>query len=101
MTRRISRREALGELSALFAIPLVRWPIRLADPLAGTIVEYQAGRARRDWTAGEVVKQALDRANAWNGTLRAIDLFSRTATDDARASDDRAKRGSLRGPLDG
>jgi len=28
----ISRREALRELSALFAIPLIRWPERLADP---------------------------------------------------------------------
>ena len=57
-----TRREALVELSALLAIPLVRWPERLADPLAGTIAEYQAGRARRDWSAAEVTKQALDRA---------------------------------------
>jgi Asp-tRNA(Asn)/Glu-tRNA(Gln) amidotransferase A subunit family amidase len=97
----LSRREALRELSALFAIPFVRWPARFADPLAGTIVEYQAGRARRDWTAAEVTKQALDRANMWNGALHAIDLLSSTAMDDARASDARAERRALRGPLDG
>ena len=97
----LSRREALHQLSALLAIPLVRWPVRLADPLAGTIVEYQAGRARRDWSALEVTKQALDRANALNGTLHAVDLFSKTAMDDARASDARAQRGTLIGPLDG
>ena len=97
----VSRREALRELSALFALPFVRWPERLADPLAGTIVEYQAGRARRDWTAVQVTKEAMDRGNAWNGTLHAIDQWSATAMDDARASDARAQRGSLRGPLDG
>ena len=101
MIRRISRREALCELGALFAVPFLRWPERLSDPLAGTIVEYQAGRARGDWTATQVTQHALDRANAWNGTLRAIDQLSRTAIDDARASDVRARRGRLRGPLDG
>ena len=39
MIRRISRREALRDLGALFAIPLIRWPDRLTDPLAGTIIE--------------------------------------------------------------
>ncbi|MFL5639945.1 MAG: amidase [Gemmatimonadaceae bacterium] len=101
MSRRISRREALLDLSALFAIPLIRWPDRLSDPLAGTIAEYQSGRARGDWSAAEVTKEALDRASAWNATLHAIDEFSTTAMDDARASDARARRGTLRGPLDG
>jgi Asp-tRNA(Asn)/Glu-tRNA(Gln) amidotransferase A subunit family amidase len=101
MIHRISRRDALAELGALFAIPFIRWPERLGDPLAGTIVEYQAGRARGDWTAAQVVKEALDRAHAWNGTLHAIDLFSPTAMDEARESDARARRGRLRGPLDG
>ncbi len=96
-----TRREALVELSALLAIPLVRWPARLADPLSGTIAEYQAGRARRDWSAAEVTKNALDRCSALNGWLRAVDELSPTALDDARASDDRARRGALRGPLDG
>ncbi|MES2177557.1 MAG: amidase [Gemmatimonadota bacterium] len=97
----ISRREALRHLSALFAVPFVRWPARLADPLAGTIVEYQAGRARGDWTAVDVTKQALGRVTALNGTLHAVDLVSATAMDDARASDARARRGALLGPLDG
>jgi Asp-tRNA(Asn)/Glu-tRNA(Gln) amidotransferase A subunit family amidase len=101
MIRRISRREALRELGALFAIPFIRWPERLTDPLDGTIIDYQAGRARRDWTAAQVTKEALDRGHAWNGTLHAIDLWSETAMDEARDSDARARRGRLRGPLDG
>ena len=101
MIHRISRREALRDLGALFAIPFIRWPERLTDPLAGTIIEYQAGRARGDWTAAQVTKEALDRINAWNGTLHAIDQLSATAMDDARVSDTRARRGRLRGPLDG
>ena len=101
MSRRISRREALRDLGALFAIPLIRWPERLTDPLAGTIIEYQAGRARGDWSAAQVTKGALDRSRAWNGSLHAIDLWSTTAMDEARASDTRAHRGRLRGPLDG
>jgi Asp-tRNA(Asn)/Glu-tRNA(Gln) amidotransferase A subunit family amidase len=97
----LSRREALRELSALLAIPFLRWPERVADPLAGTIVEYQAGRLRRDWSAAEVTTQALARATAWNGALHAIDQLSGTAMAEARASDARARRGALRGPLDG
>ena len=101
MIHRISRRDALREMSALFAIPFTRWPERLSDPLAGTIVEYQAGRARGDWSAAEVTREALDRSHAWNSTLHAIDLWSATAMDEAGASDARAHRGALRGPLDG
>ena len=97
----LSRREALRELSALFAIPFVRWPARLSDPLGGTIADYQAGRARKEWTAAEVTRQALERCRASNGTLHAVDLFSELAMDEARASDARARRGALRGPLDG
>jgi Asp-tRNA(Asn)/Glu-tRNA(Gln) amidotransferase A subunit family amidase len=97
----LTRREALAHLGALFAIPLVRWPERLADPLAGTIVEYQAGRVRRDWTAVELTTHALERCAAWNGTLHAIDQLSSTALDEARASDARMQRRALRGPLDG
>ena len=99
--RIISRREALRELSALFAVPLIRWPALLAEPLAGTIAEYQAGRLRGDWTAAQVAKEALDRATGWNGTLHAVDELSKTALDDARASDGRLRRRALRGPLDG
>ncbi len=97
----LTRREALIRLSALLAVPMIRWPARLADPLTGTIVDYQAGRIRRDWTAVEVTRRALDRCNALNGSLYLIDQLSTTALDDARASDARAQRGALRGPLDG
>ncbi len=97
----ISRREALRELGALFAIPLLRWPDRTADPLTGTIAEYQAGRVRGDWTALEVTKAALDRAASVGKALHAIDELSPTALDEARASDLRLRRHALRGPLDG
>ena len=97
----LTRREAVRQLSALFAIPLVRWPDRLVDPLAGTILEYQAGRARGDWNAEHVVRRSLDRVYARNHTLHAVDLLSDAALTDARASDARGRRGALRGPLDG
>ena len=98
----ITRREALRELSALFAIPLLRWPERRADdPLAGTIADFQAGRAHGDWSSLEVTTAALEKARALNGALHAIDEFSPTALADARASDARARQGALRGPLDG
>ena len=83
------------------AIPLLRWPDLVTDPLSGTIAEYQAGRARGEWTAIEVTKQALERAKTWGASLRAIDEISKTAVDDAAASDARLRRGVLRGPLDG
>src|SRR4051812_47844631 len=97
----VSRREAILELSALFGLPLIRWPVVLSEPLAGNIVEYQAGRVQRAWSAVEVTKAALDRATAWNGALQAIDMLSHTALEEARESDMRARRGQLRGPLDG
>src|SRR3954465_13181790 len=97
----VSRREAILELSALFGLPLIRWPVVLNEPLAGNIIEYQAGRVQGDWSAVEVTKAALDRAKAWNGTLHAIDMLSHTALEEARESDMRARRGQLRGPLDG
>src|SRR4051812_39768198 len=101
MGRMISRRDALREMSALFAVPFLGWPDRVADPLAGTIAEYQAGRARGEWTAAEVTRQALDRVAAWNHTLHAVDMLSTTAIAEARESDIRARRGAPRGPLDG
>src|SRR3954470_4730935 len=101
MSRPIHRRDALLELGALLAIPLIRWPARLDDPLSGTIVDYQAGRAHGAWTAEQVTRQALDRISAWNATLHAVDVVSDTAARDARESDGRARAGKLRGPLDG
>src|SRR5579859_3030613 len=97
----LSRREALRQLSALLAVPLLRWPERLVDPLSGSIVEYQAGRLRGDWSAVEATRLALNRCNTWGATLHAIDQLSKTAIDDARASDARAARRGLLGPLDG
>src|SRR5215212_6435385 len=101
MTQFISRRDALLELGALFAIPLVRWPDKTMDPLAGTIADYQTGRARGSWSGEEVTKEALERARAWCAALNAIDELSDSAMDEARESDRRARRGRLRGPLDG
>ncbi len=102
-TRRMSptRRDALAQLSALLAMPLLQWPELIADPLAGTIAEYQAGRVRGAWTAVEVTARAIERCSQANATLRAIDLLSPTALDEARTSDARARRRALRGALDG
>src|SRR5688572_14468341 len=97
----MKRRDALEALSALFALPLLRWPQMPTDPLAGTILEFQAGRARGEWTAAAVTQQAIDRSYAWNRVLHCTDLLSHTALDDAKASDQRARRGQLLGPLDG
>ena len=96
-----TRREALAQLSALLAIPIAGWPHRADDPLAGTIAQFQAGRLRGDFSAAEVTTTALARCRADNGVLRAIDQLAPTALDEARASDARAKRRALLGPLDG
>lgn len=96
-----TRREALAHLSVLLAMPLVRWPARVADPLAGTIAEFQAGRVRGDWTSAEVTARALERSAMRNGALHAIDALSEQAMTEARASDARLRNGTLRGPLDG
>ncbi len=101
-----TRREALAQLSALLGIPLVAmpltgWPRRVSDPLAGTIAQYQAGRLRSDFSAVEVTTEAVRRCREWNGALHAIDQLADTARAEARASDARAKRGQLLGPLDG
>ncbi len=96
-----TRRDALAQLSALLAVPLVRWPEQSADPLAGTMAQFQAGRLRGDWSATSVTMRALERCSAWNGALFAVDQLSRVALDEARASDARAARRALRGALDG
>ena len=96
-----TRREALARLSAILAMPLVGWPLRADDPLAGTIAQFQAGRLRGEFSAVEVTTEALKRCRAWNGTLRAIDQLAETALGEARASDARARRRALIGALDG
>jgi len=112
----LTRRELLAQLSVLLgtSIPIrslagrsptgltgADWSARFAEPLFGTIAEYQSGRLRGDWSAVEVTIKAIERSRALNDALRAIDVFSATALDDARASDARARRKALRGPLDG
>lgn len=104
-----TRRDALTQLSALLALPLVDWRSRLGDaigeplgdPLGGTIAEYQAGRLRGDWSAVEVTTLALARCTTWGSALHAIDRLSASALDEARASDVRARRPRMRGPVDG
>ena len=97
----LTRREALETLGALFAAPLLRWPVLPPDPLAGTILQFQTGRARGEWTALTVTRQAIDHSYAWNRRLHSTDLLSDRALAEAAASDQRARRGALRGPLDG
>lgn len=97
----LSRREALRALGALFTAPLLPWPEPRADPLAGTIAGFQAGRLRGEWSAVEVTAAAIGRSYAWNRALHSTDLLSDTALAEAHASDARARRGALRGPLDG
>ena len=100
-----SRREVLLQLSALFAVPYFDWSALLDgaidDPLAGTIVAYQAGRVRGIYSANEATTIAQARARAWQNTLHAVDMLSGTAIAEARASDARLRRRALRGPLDG
>jgi Asp-tRNA(Asn)/Glu-tRNA(Gln) amidotransferase A subunit family amidase len=96
-----TRREALVQLAALTALPLARWPLAVADPLAGTIAEYQAGRRRKLWSAADVTAQALDRCRAEGQRLHAIDALAETAPAEAREADARLRAGRMRGPLDG
>ena len=95
-----SRREVIARLAALAALPLPRWSAA-DDPLDGTIAEYQAGRRRREWTAEEVTRRALERCRGDGATWRAIDVLSSTALEEARAADARLRARRTRGPLDG
>ncbi len=110
-----TRRDALVQLGALLGLPLVGWPLvgsplvdgpltgelrHADDPLAGTILQFQVGRARGAYSAAEVTTAALARCRA-GAELRAIDQLADTALAEARASDARAARGALRGALDG
>lgn len=96
-----TRRDTLGMLGALFARPRLHWPVSVTDPLEGTILDFQAGRLRGQWSAAEVTAAALTRSRRWNRILHSTDLLSDSALADARRSDERARRGALRGPLDG
>jgi Asp-tRNA(Asn)/Glu-tRNA(Gln) amidotransferase A subunit family amidase len=98
-----TRREALAQLAALAALPMSAraWRRLASDPLDGTIAEYQAGRRSGVWSAAEVTAQALERCHREGARLRAIDVLSPTALDEARAADARLRAGRTRGPLDG
>jgi len=101
-----SRRDVISSLSTLLAMPLLRSlsltdRSLVADPLAGTAVAYQAGRVRGDYSAAEIIRLALDRADGHGRALHAIDLLANDALDHARASDARLRAGALLGPLDG
>jgi Asp-tRNA(Asn)/Glu-tRNA(Gln) amidotransferase A subunit family amidase len=96
-----TRREVLAQFAALAVMPLPDWSRRGGDPLAGTILEYQAGRRRGEWTAAEITARALERCRTDGMKWRAIDVLSNTALADARASDARHRARRTRGPLDG
>lgn len=96
-----TRREALARLAAIAALPLARRAFTAADPLDGTIADYQAGRRRGDWTAAEVTARALDRCRAEGARWNAIDALADSALADARDADRRLRGGRTRGPLDG
>src|SRR6185503_7943863 len=90
-----SRREVLIQLAALAALPLPKltFAAATADPLDGTIADYQAGRRRGEWTAAEITARALERCRQDGARWRAIDALSATALSDARAADERLRAG--------
>ncbi len=102
-----TRREALAQLAALAAmtaLPRDAWARGKAssDPLDGTIAGYAAGFRRGDWTAAEVTQRALERCRIDGKAWHAIDALAEPAAmAEARAADERRRKGQLRGPLDG
>ena len=97
-----SRRDVLAQLAALVALPAVSSRARsAADPLDGTIADYQAGRRRGDWNAAESTARALERCRTDGHRWRAIDALVTSAPVAARAADGRLRAGRTRGPLDG
>jgi Asp-tRNA(Asn)/Glu-tRNA(Gln) amidotransferase A subunit family amidase len=96
-----TRRDVLLQLAALTALPALRPHFLQDDPLLGTIVEYQAGLRRGDFTAAEMTARALERCRSDGLRWRAIDALADTAMAEARASDERRRAGRSLGPLDG
>src|SRR5690349_3211908 len=120
-----SRREALAQLAALVALPLTgrgvipserlipsersesrdlllaSRDLHFASPLDGTILEYQAGRARGQWTAARITAEALERCHAEGMKWRAIDQLATNLIAVAHESDLRLRKGRLFGMLDG
>jgi len=97
----LTRREALAQLAALVALPLPTGGLLGADPLDGTIAEYQSGRRNGSWTCAEVTARALDRCRVEGHAWRAIDALADTAVGEAQAADARWRAGRARGALDG
>jgi len=101
----LTRREALAQLAALVAVPLVGggrdWRFTMASPLEGTIAEYQSGRARGQWTAARITAEAVERCRVQGMNWRAIDQMATNLTAIARDSDLRLRKGRLFGMLDG
>jgi len=115
-----NRREALAQLAALVSLPLAGRDSRLdwgqipqvsdplarrdshfASPLDGTIADYQAGRARGQWTAARITAEALERCHAEGMKWRAIDQLATNLIAVAHDSDLRLRKGRLFGMLDG
>ena len=97
-----TRREVLAQLAALVALSRVDRPSApAADPLDGTIADYQAGLRAGTYTAAEVTARALERCRAQGARWRAIDRLADDAPAAARAADARRRAGRARGPLDG
>jgi Asp-tRNA(Asn)/Glu-tRNA(Gln) amidotransferase A subunit family amidase len=103
----LSRRDAIAALGALLATPTLSAALAHADKtqpadlLLGSAPAFQAARRRSELTAEQIVRRALDRCNSLGTSWRAIDLISSSAVADARASDERLRRGRLLSPLDG
>jgi Asp-tRNA(Asn)/Glu-tRNA(Gln) amidotransferase A subunit family amidase len=96
-----TRREALTQLAALAALRLPTGALAGADPLDGTIAEYQSGRRSGSWTCAEITARALDRCRTEGHAWRAIDALADTALVEARAADARMRTGRVQGALDG
>jgi aspartyl-tRNA(Asn)/glutamyl-tRNA(Gln) amidotransferase subunit A len=80
---------------------LARRDSYFVSPLDGTIAEYQAGRARGQWTAARITAEALERCHAEGMKWRAIDQLATNLIAIARDSDLRLRKGRLFGMLDG
>src|SRR5689334_15597555 len=105
----VSRREALSRLAALAASAVsvearhegLRYEVRPADPLEGSIADYAAGLHSGRWGAAEVTAHALERCRTEGMAWRAIDVLSTTAVAEAKAADTRRRGRKRRGLLDG
>lgn len=97
----LSRREVVARLAALVAVRNIDFRVSLGDPLEGTILDFQEGRRRGEWTSADVTSRALERCRVEGMHWRAIDALSTTAMAEARAADARRRAGKSHGALDG